>query len=384
MEARPDPFLPVAAQKAAGVPQASAESSAALDRRITEDWKSAASEVVFSSAEKEKDRDLSPSPLIAGIARSDVPLPDYPRYRDLVFSAKNLATVKDTEAPRVNTRSVPGGTRVLADQAACPFRAYARWRLRAEPLEAPAQGLDAMKRGSLLHELMAHLWKELKDSSALQKNLEPAIAKAAEAAVRELGIEGRFAELERARLARLAREWLEVEKKRPAFEVIATEKEISLEISGLALSGRIDRLDRLEGGGHALIDYKTGTRVTPKDWQGPRPDDPQLPIYAVSAAEDVAAVTFAKLRTGSMRFMGFSRNENAIPEVKQYSAWSSLIAEWKEEAVFLGTAFAAGEAQVDPKKGLQTCRDCALHTLCRVYEKISGFSTEDSSVEDNE
>ena len=38
----PNPFLPIALQKKAGIPQASAETSLALDRRITDGWKRAA------------------------------------------------------------------------------------------------------------------------------------------------------------------------------------------------------------------------------------------------------------------------------------------------------------------------------------------------------
>src|ERR1700694_1596498 len=117
-----------------------------------------------------------------------------------------------------------GGPRVPADQAACPFRAFVRWRLDAAALETPASGLDASQRGQLLHALMKHLWLSLKSSSSLKENLDPAIDAAAAAAVKELRLEGRFAELERARLARLAREWLEVEKARAPFEVLYTEE----------------------------------------------------------------------------------------------------------------------------------------------------------------
>src|SRR5256885_9987382 len=65
---------------------------------------------------------------------------------------------------------------------------------------------------------MKYLWGSLKNSKALEKDLEPAIASAAAAAVKENGLEGRFAELERERLARLAREWLEIEKTRRSEE----------------------------------------------------------------------------------------------------------------------------------------------------------------------
>jgi ATP-dependent helicase/nuclease subunit B len=131
-------------------------------------------------------------------------------------------------------------------------------------------------------------------------------------------------------------------------------------------------MDRLDDGSHVLIDYKTGGgRLTPKQWDAPRPDDPQLPLYAAAAPEDLAAVTFAKLRPGDMRFMGYSRVEKLIPKVQVYRNWPALLAEWKKEADTLGTAFAAGEAPVDPKHDLKTCLRCDLQTLCRVYEKFN-------------
>ena len=84
------------------------------------------------------------------------------------------------------------------------------------------------------------------------------------------------------RLAKLADEWLALEKGRKPFEVVAGRAGRELQLAGLQFTARIDRMDRLlEGeGGHVLIDYKTGYRVTPKDWEAPRPDDPQLPLYA--------------------------------------------------------------------------------------------------------
>ena len=371
LEARPNPFIPVALQKQAGVPQASAEASAALARGITDEWQAAASEVVFSYPTKQDDRDLAPSPLIAAIPAGAPDIPAYPRYRDLLFSKKKTSTLEDGHGPAVPPGKVRGGTRVLADQAACPFRAFARWRLAAEPLEAPVLGPDARERGSLLHALMKHLWTELKDSAALRGELGPAIARAADAAVKEAELEGRFAELERARLARLAGEWLELERMRKDFEVAFVEHPRSLTVAGLEFSSRIDRMDRLAAGGYALIDYKTGSRVTPKDWEPPRPDDPQLPLYAAAAPEELSVVAFARVRRGAARFFGFSREDKLVPGLKLYRDWPGLLAQWKKEADALGAAFAAGEAPVDPKRDLKTCLRCDLQTLCRVYEKFN-------------
>jgi RecB family exonuclease len=146
-----------------------------------------------------------------------------------------------------------------------------------------------------------------------------------------------------------------------------------LSIAGLELEGRIDRMDRLleGGGGHVLIDYKTGYRVTPKDWAPPRPDDPQLPLYAASAPEALCAVAFAKLRPGAMRFMGLGKTKDLVPNVRAAKNWPALLSDWKVETEALGAAFAAGEAAVDPKRELKTCERCDLQTLCRVYEKFN-------------
>jgi RecB family exonuclease len=267
---------------------------------------------------------------------------------------------------------------VLADQAACPFRAFARWRLGAEALEEPTPGLDARDRGKLLHILMKELWQQLRGSEALAADLSAAISRAADMAIRELGLEGRFAELERERLARLAREWLEVEALRPAFSIHALEEQRTLTAAGLEFQSRIDRMDRLADGGHVLIDYKTGNVGNPRQWHGPRPDDPQLPLYAVAAPEALAAVVFAKLKPGEMRFMGYSRAPHLIPKVSVNPApWPKLIEEWRRDTEALGRAFAAGDARVDPKEDLKTCRLCELQTLCRVYEKYYGFSEDD-------
>jgi probable DNA repair protein len=370
LPARPNPFIPIAAQKKAGIPQASAEASAAFDQRITGEWKRSAAEVVFSHPSKEEDRELAPSPLILDVEEKPVAIPDFPRYRDLLFDSRQTESFEDPKAPAVHPGKVRGGTRVLADQAACPFRAFARWRLHAEELEEPAAGPDARDRGKLLHALMRELWVRLKNSRSLASDVAAAISQAAAEAVKEAKLEGRFAELERSRLAKLAREWLEVEARRAPFEVSAIEQQRELKIAGLEFQSRIDRMDRLKGGGHVLIDYKSSRFLSPKQWEGPRPDDPQLPLYAVTAREELAAVVFAKLRPGEMRFMGYSRNPNVVPQVNAAQSWPALLAAWKEDADALGAAFASGEARVDPKEGLYTCRNCDLQTLCRVYEKL--------------
>jgi ATP-dependent helicase/nuclease subunit B len=138
-------------------------------------------------------------------------------------------------------------------------------------------------------------------------------------------------------------------------------------------------MDRLDAGGHAVVDYKTGS-ANVGDWFGARPDDPQLPLYAASAGEVIAAVAFARVKSGDMAFKGVAREEGLIPGVstldkqrtgaaKAYASWDELLERWRSELESLGREFAAGEARVDPKRGDQTCRYCELKPLCRINER---------------
>lgn len=371
LPARPNPFLPVRLQREAGIPQSSPEEALAFARRVTDGWRTAADEVVFSWPEVEEDRELLPSPLIAGVRRGKVEVPVLDSWRDRIHAARVVETVTEGRAPALKEKTLSGGTKVLADQAACPFRAFATHRLGARPLEAPSDGPDALTRGTLLHKLMEGIWREVRDRAGLERDLGPVIARSAKAAVEHAKLEGRFAALEEQRLARLAREWLGVEKERKDFEVVAIEEERTLEIEGLSLKGRIDRLDRLPDGTHVLVDYKTSKNLTPKMWESDRPDEPQLPLYAVTAKEDVRGVAFAALRAGNMRFYGYTEAKGALPQAVQYHDWDNLRAQWRDTLGTLARDFANGEADVDPKRGDATCRYCELKTLCRVNEKIN-------------
>ncbi len=137
LKSSPNPFLPLAQQRKAGIPEASAETSLALDRRITDGWKQAAGEVVFSHFTKEEDRDVLPSPLIADLPEKAVEIPAFSKLRDVIFASGKTETLQDRVAPAVREKQVRGGTRVLSDQAACPFRAFARHRLHAESSAPP-------------------------------------------------------------------------------------------------------------------------------------------------------------------------------------------------------------------------------------------------------
>jgi ATP-dependent helicase/nuclease subunit B len=395
---RPNPFLPIELQRAAKLPQASAAESLEFARRLTGDWRSCADEVVLSYPRCEDDREFKPSPLISEVSEQTLSLPDYASYRDTVHRARKLERIPDGTAPPLDkTAAVSGGTGVIKDHAACPFRAFAVHRLGAEGLQAPHTGLDALERGTLVHRVLAQVWARLKTKSALDAistaGLEALLERAAEEAVarikrdRPTTLCGRFAEIEKQRLARLARAWLEYEKMRGSFTVIATEDKRRVEVGGLTFNARLDRVDEIESGTRIVIDYKTRAPSV-GSMLGERPDEPQLPLYLVAAEPAAAAVAFAQVKAGDMRFAALARDGDLLPGVKafaesyyrdRYDSWRHVVDAWRADLARIAAGFAGGDAAVEPKQYPRTCRYCDVKPFCRIYERLENALDEDAA-----
>ena len=186
----------------------------------------------------------------------------------------------------------------------------------------------------------------------------------------------KVAELERERLTRRVLIWLDIETGRTPFRVLESEREHLLTIGPLSLTTRIDRIDALAEGGRLLLDYKTGS-VKLQSWLEERPDDPQLPLYAVGARADLAAVAYACLKPGETGFLGLAARAGMPEGIGVYAEkrnkpadapeWDALLAYWERNLVRLAEGYAGGDARVDPKRP-ETCERCHLSTVCRIHE----------------
>jgi probable DNA repair protein len=383
---RPHPLLPLELQRAARMPGALLERELARARSKLDALTCAATEVVASHAVREDDRVLVASPMIAHWPEWTPP-PRAARAIDAI-GALTLERAIDARAPGLSPSAVlVGGASVLKNQAACPFRAFATHRLNARALDDPHDGFDASERGQLIHQVLAEFWQALPERSraALAALGEPqrvallqhaAGAAVARARRRRVGAaDDQFVALESRRLVAITSRWLRHEAaSRADFEVIATEERRALAVGPLALHGRLDRVDRLADGGTVVIDYKTGKNVSTSGWRLPRPDEPQLPLYLVSAQADARAVALARVNAGEPRFVVWADDDALLPGTSNgwradFADWTSLVAAWRDELVRLAEAFAAGRAEVEPKRGLQTCRTCDLAALCRINER---------------
>lgn len=281
--------------------------------------------------------------------------------------------------------AVRGGSGVLADQSQCPFRAFIRHRLQAEPVEQPTSGVNARERGTLLHRLLERIWQQLgRNSAALhqldQHELEQMVYKLAGGVVEQFrdAHQGRigpcFAANEQQRLSALAVRALELDRlRKSAFTVEELECPHPIELAGLRFTIKMDRVDQTTEGGRILIDYKSG-QVNHADWQGERPAAPQLPLYAI-LLEQVVAVLYGQIRAQEVCYRG-EQQEAAIMEgasgtgraasVTVSPQWQEQLQQWRQVLEGLAQEFRSGVATIEPLQGRHSCQYCGLQSLCRV------------------
>ncbi len=367
-----NPFIPAQLQRKLAMPHASPEHELELCQILTQRFARSADQVVYSYAMMQQDQMQNASPLIQHIPEinlRDLELPEFELYETTPTTLEQIA---DTEAPAIETAMViKGGSSIFQLQAACPFRAFSQCRLHAKSPDTPQLGLDAKERGILVHAMLEYAWEKIKNHKHLIAYTSAELTKVIKASVAKsltLISKPEFVKIEQPRLEKLLSDWLEFEKKRIPFTVIAQEKWQKITVGKLQnINVRIDRIDKLEDGSYIIIDYKTG-KVTATGWDGERPDAPQLPLYCISSPDSSHGLIYAQVKNGDFKFKGLTKSPEQIPGVKAAPNWQQLVQEWRHTLEQLSTAFCNGKAEVDPKDGSKTCRTCKLQPLCRIYE----------------
>lgn len=388
--ARPNPFIPIRIQRELRMPNASAEREWVFASQLMSRYVSSAPNVFASFAQFKDTVPEKPSALLQNFDWQPPPQGDIVDNQWLkTQNAASLEYLEDVLAPAVGAdelQHLGGGSGLLEDQSHCPFRAFARRRLRLNPLGEADVALSAAERGSLLHDALYHLWGQLHDSATLAatttEDATTAISHAVDGAIAALSVHRRsylghaYFELEAKRLRCLLQEWLDVERQRNAFSVLAREQSIELKVDQLKISLRVDRIDQLPDGAQFVIDYKSG-RSSAQDWLGERPSRPQLTLYGLAMNNTVAGLAFAQVRTRECKYVGAgqidvapgveSNIEKLVKDKMPAKDWEDLTALWQDNLERLAKEFLAGEAQIDPLSS-SSCTYCGLQAFCRVGE----------------
>ncbi|MEH6582119.1 MAG: PD-(D/E)XK nuclease family protein [Halioglobus sp.] len=394
--ARPSPLIPLSLQREKQMPHATPEREWAFAINLMERYERSSPQVNASFVRLIDGVPELPSAFLEGFDWQTDGLVDY--SIDPLWYQQNaigeLECVDSSQAPPVESdeaSSLSGGSGLLEDQSNCAFRAFAKRRLRVQPLGEFQLGLSAADRGSLLHDALYALWGELGDSRTLQtmapEGIDKSVKEAAHIALQSIPSRRRIAygeaylQLEGHRLQSLLLEWLQIEAQRSEFAVQSREVDLTLPVPPLEIKLRVDRVDELPDGSQLIIDYKSG-RCELKDWLGERPAKPQLLAYGMAssgdkAASDVSALAFAQLRPRECTYVGAGRLDAAagirtdivkmVGEKHAVDHWQGLNEAWRTILERLVSEFVAGDAAVAPLSS-SSCTYCGLQPLCRVDE----------------
>jgi probable DNA repair protein len=394
--ASPDPFIPVALQARVGMPNATASLVHEHARKQFLHLQTIAAKTVFSWARKDRDIEIQASPWLAEISSSLGDNPFELEFAARIFAARPaLEVIEERSAPALLDQRARGGTRIFELQSLCPFRAFAELRLNAKPLDEVVPSIDASERGVLIHAALAEVWQLLGGSEGLRtrtsEQLEVLVRTALARYTAKL-LDG--ASSHRVRMLQIEQELaterilalFELDRTRTPFRVLGRPETLEqATVGALAFELRLDRMDELLDAAHrgsrVIIDYKTGHKVSTTSWTRERPEQPQLPLYAVTHPEALAAVTFVTMGAKGVAYQGLAQDDGVLPGVNAfndkhlpapYEQWHGLLNFWHSVITRLANQFASGAAQVDPLP--TACRYCHLSTLCRINDQGHALS----------
>ena len=393
---RPNPFIPFHLQKGFDLPHATAERELQFAEQVLHKWLASSDHIVFSYPNWEGDKELAMSPLLKRLAKQPSLAEQTTSYRviDRIPALPELEVVQEslhiTGASALN-KTLSGGFAIIKNQAECPFRAFAIHRLNARSFNIPEIDMTDATRGILVHNILESFWKRVQNSQALRElesngELKNSIRQCVEKELTRqsdtIPKASHFYRMETDRLTGLMQEWLKKDMDRPDFKVLWMENEVELELAGLKLKLRVDRMDQSQDGQTFLIDYKTGKTST-KGWFDERIQEPQLPLYHLQS--QVNTVLFAEVRKGSCAYKGVAQSAGGISGVtvigendrSGFSSWNELTDAWETRLQALAKEFLKGFTAVDPFHKTQTCRNCHLATLCRKDESVSDLEEEE-------
>ncbi|MBD3798610.1 MAG: PD-(D/E)XK nuclease family protein [Epsilonproteobacteria bacterium] len=183
---------------------------------------------------------------------------------------------------------------------------------------------DSYTKASAIKEAIGRLWDEKDDNDPLERYMK------------RLWID-KLEEFYRCEVSRFA----------SGVRVLYCEKELSCEVEGIRLTGRIDRIDE-NNGGLEVIDYKSGK--CPETDKEPKESDVdyQLSVYALLAGTlgEVRACGYYDLGSGELKFERFL--EGKIAKLRDILAHMASQKQWSWEMC----------------EDLGRCRHCPYTYLC--------------------
>lgn len=359
-------------QRRLGMPDADAKDTMEYAQRVLQRLTHSAPSIVCSYPQTDADADQVVTALLERFSDEREDGPSDPGWHaSQLRDSANLVQISEDPVPAVTAdESVSGGAATVQRQFGDPFAAFVVGRLGVKALQAITSGLSASLRGSLIHAALYQLYADLPSQAAIRDwsndELQARINGAMQSAFSR---HERYADpvlkqlllLERQRVAVLLQKLVAVDVGREPFTIANVEGKLNITISGVQLSLRVDRIDRLDDGSLIILDYKTGIRKTFLD-RNHEPKDMQLVVYACAVGDPVAGLGLVNIDSRSISIDGAGR------AFREDDDWESTLTKWISQVEMAAADMQRGDVRINGLQSANVARPLSL--LSRIGELL--------------
>jgi ATP-dependent helicase/nuclease subunit B len=287
----------------------------------------------------------------------------------IIQPVKKLKIIQDNNCKKLADTQINKAIKTLKDQNLCEFRGFAN-RLKIDDFNNETIGINSMEKGNILHKSLEKIYLEITNKTALEnlQNQDEFIKNKITESMIEYKKDGFYNVVFKYTFNKIVK-FLELEKTRDNWEIIAVEKIQKTKLSKLSFNTKIDRIDKNDSGAKIIFDYKSG-KATASNWCK-NIKEPQLPIYALNGEFDAISFVSFKDKVG---YSGMAENEYILPKSRNKSkpcdknTWQEQQELWREKLEAIADDFTNGKASVNPKKS--SCDYCNLQSFCKIEKTI--------------
>lgn len=316
---------------------------------------------------------------------SDHALVTPPKYQPYyILPKQSVARNIPVFGPKISPSERVISTSVIQAYSRCHAQGFLSHRLGIHIQSADLYGITQADVGILIHELLAEYdvitTTDIPEKSAVDASLNALFTRH----IKYRYLPKLQKNTLRIHLNRLLTQWIQYRiDAHQNDSIIASQHEVTLEknLFGMTLKIRLDRIDTYSDHSHRIIDYKTGLTQR-SSWLKSPPQNPQLLVYALSLGK-TSAIAYASLHPEQYGYSGYGHWEHDLPGIKpmasialktdpigdsQPHSWPRQIAIWQRSIAALIQAYQAGSMRINPVDTKNTCQQCQLQAVCRLYE----------------
>ncbi|MEJ6534136.1 PD-(D/E)XK nuclease family protein [Pseudoalteromonas lipolytica] len=310
-------------------------------------------------------------------------------YKEASFQRFSTHSVNNDIGPlSTNNNMIPGGVAVLDLMSLCPMQAVTKNRLKVgEHKPNFTMGLYGGERGEMIHNALEAMWSEIIELAKKRgapthsdqlHSMEPVdvksmIERAVDIAFFWLDrddISQELIEQERMQMASTLTQWIEIEKARDKFNVLAMEKSDFVVLGDFKIKIRKDRLDSVVNSANInktlALDYKSSeescTSALSKNI-----DKSQLPLAVLS--EGANGVGYLNVIPHSSNISGLTDDESLemFKPIDKHRTqapkeWDELKGWWRDMLAERVKQYAQGYTSYTPSA--KACAYCVKRSLC--------------------